>query len=142
MRPALKAAILENGLERMVTLHGGLPQEEVARHLVRANCYVQPSIIARNKKMEGIPVAIMEAMAAKLPVIATNISGISEIVIHNRTGLLVEEKNPQEIAEAIAYIYHHPTEADTMAEAANQLVHDEFNLITNAQKIYDVFMGI
>jgi len=141
MRPELEAAIQEYGLGNLVTMHGGLSQEAVARHLVRGNCYVQPSIIARNKKMEGIPVAIMEAMAANLPVIATDISGIPEIVIPKRTGLLVEEKNPQKLADAILYIYNHPVEAETMAQAARQLVRDDYNLVVNTRKIYNIFMG-
>jgi len=139
LRPVLEAAIRDYGLERQVTLHGGLPQEEVAGHLVRGNCYVQPSIIAKNKKMEGIPVSIMEAMAARLPVVASRISGIPEIVIHNRTGILVEEKDPKELAEAIVFLYQNPAKAEAMVKSASQLVENQFNLVVNAKKIYDVF---
>jgi glycosyltransferase involved in cell wall biosynthesis len=59
-----------------VELMGPLPQEQVAELLPAVDCYVQPSIITPSGKMEGIPVALMEALACELPVIATQISGI------------------------------------------------------------------
>ncbi len=141
MRQVLETSILEFALESRVTLHGGLAQEDVARHLVRGNCYVQPSIIAKNKKMEGIPVAIMEAMAAKIPVVATKISGIPEIVIHNRTGILVDEKDAKQLAAAILFCYQNPVEVQTMVKLARQLVEKEYHLVDNAKKIYEVFVS-
>lgn len=142
MRHVLEAKISNYDLEGHITLHGGLPQEEVAGYLVRGNCYVQPSIIAKNKKMEGIPVSIMEAMAAKLPVVASRISGIPEIVIHNQTGILVEEKDPKQLAEAILFFYQNPVKAQAMAQFASQLVENEYNLVVNTQKIYNVITSI
>jgi len=141
MRQVLETSIQEFALEGRVTLHGGLPQEDVASHLVRGNCYVQPSIIAKNKKMEGIPVAIMEAMAAKIPVVATKISGIPEIVIHNRTGILVDEKDAIQLAAAILFCYQNPVEVQTMVKLARQLVEKEYHLVDNAKKIYEVFVS-
>jgi len=140
-RSNLEALIRGFNLEDYITLHGAMPQEDVGRYLQIANCYVQPSIIAPNKKMEGIPVAIMEAMAAGLPVVATGLSGIPEIVHDGKTGLLVPEKDPTALANAIVYYYQHPKEANKIAESSKEYVKREFNLSITTSKIYRLFLG-
>jgi colanic acid/amylovoran biosynthesis glycosyltransferase len=127
-RRKIEAKINIYDLSRQVTLHGALPQETVTEWFHRADCYVQPSIIASNKKMEGIPVSIMEAMASGLPVVASDISGIPELVRPGETGWLVPEKKPKAIADAIEYIYDHPEKASTLAAQGQEFVNKEFNL--------------
>jgi len=139
-RSVLENLISRFGLSSYVTLHGGLPQEQVAQYLQRGDCYIQPSIIAPNKKMEGIPVSIMEAMASNLPVVATKISGIPELVRHQLTGLLVNEKNAKELAEAIVFLYQNPNKAKEFARKGRELVKTEFNLVENTKKIYALFL--
>jgi glycosyltransferase involved in cell wall biosynthesis len=100
-RRSLEAAIARGGLGGCVRLRGALRQEEVAALLGHAAIVVLPSVVARDGQMEGIPVALMEAMAAERPVIATAISGIPELVEHAVNGLLVEPGNAQALADAI-----------------------------------------
>jgi glycosyltransferase involved in cell wall biosynthesis len=133
----LLAQIKKLGLQGVVELIGPKTQREVAELLSESDCYVQPSIVTPSGKMEGIPVSLMEAMAAALPVVATKISGVPELVRHDDTGLLVPPENPNQLAAAILEIYNHPDKARSMADAGRDLVLNEFNLERNALVLSD-----
>ena len=115
-------------LQKEVILAGSKTEEEVAAYLSRADCFVLPSIITGTGKMEGIPVVLMEALASKLPVIASEISGIPELIEDNQTGLLVSPQSPDMLAEKIIWMIEHPVESEEMAQAGYQKVLEEFNL--------------
>ena len=68
-------------------------------------------IFVRPSLTEGMPLTVLEAMASGLPVIATRVSGTSEIIAHNETGILVEPGNVEQLAEAIKYLVESPEEA-------------------------------
>jgi colanic acid/amylovoran biosynthesis glycosyltransferase len=138
----LKGLIAAKNLEAVVELTGPLPQDSVAKILQQAACYVQPSIITSSKKMEGIPVAIMEAMACALPVVATNISGIPELVRHAQTGWLVPAMDPKALAEAIAAVHADQRSAQDMAQAGRQLVLAEFDLQRNVSQLAGLFQTV
>jgi len=129
----LKRLIEREGLQDDVFLLGALPQEDVADLLPTADCYVQPSVITPEGKMEGIPVALMEAYAAGLPVIATDISGIPELVRTNETGFLVPPEDSLALANTIMHLYHHFEHARQLASQGRDLVLDQFNLDQNVQ---------
>ena len=134
-RQALEKLIASHQLNNHVILLGAKTQNEVATLLKTAHCYVQPSIIMPSGKMEGIPVALMEAMATGLPVVATAISGIPELVHRGETGYTLAPGAPEQLATLIKQVYHHPDQAVRRAENARQLVMDEFNLEKNARRL-------
>src|SRR5205085_2468347 len=72
-----------------VVLAGAKPQSEVRQRLAAGNVFVLPSVIDVQGGMDNLPTVIMEAMATRLPVVATNVGGIPEMVIENETGFLV-----------------------------------------------------
>ena len=135
LRLHLEYAIKSNNLENLVTLVGPQTQDEVSMLLRTANCYVQPSVIMPSGKMEGIPVALMEAMASSVPVIATSISGIPELVRDRETGLLVPPENPSAIAEALVEVFMRYPDAYKRAERGRKWVFEEFELIANVRKL-------
>ncbi len=139
LQSLLNGQIREHGLEEMVELMGPRTQDEVSRLLETADCYVQPSIITRSGKMEGIPVALMEAMASEIPVVATSISGIPELVQDEETGWLVPPESASSIAKALNSIYTEPEEARRRAQKGRQLVINEFELIANTKKLSYLF---
>lgn len=138
-RGALDAQIQRLGLQSKVQLLGAKTQQEVASLLSQADCYVQPSVIQPNGKMEGIPVALMEALAHGLPVIATQISGIPELVQPGVTGLLVPQRSAADLANAITRVFEHPADVAPLAAAGRQLVLQEFNLNTTCATIASLF---
>lgn len=83
------------GIRECVEFVGAVPHERVQDCMVHADVLVLPSL------SEGFPVTILEAMAIGLPVIATRVGGVPEIIENNVNGYLVETENPQEIAEAL-----------------------------------------
>jgi glycosyltransferase involved in cell wall biosynthesis/O-antigen ligase/aminoglycoside phosphotransferase (APT) family kinase protein len=128
MRPALEAQIRRLDLQHVVTLAGARPQHEVAALLRSASLLVMPSIVAPDGQMEGIPVAIMEAMAARLPVVASSLSGIPEAVGHGSTGFLVEPGRPSELALAIERVFSDEGATRRMGDAGRAAIEQEFRL--------------
>lgn len=86
------------GIENNVKFIGSVPHCDVIKYMIASDIFILPSL------SEGFPITILEAMSAGLPIIATNVGGIKEILKSERNGFLVEPKNSQQIAEKIIYI--------------------------------------
>ncbi len=142
LRSELERQIVQAGLDGKVKLLGPRPQEEVGRILQTADCYVQPSVITPSGKMEGIPVALMEAFASGLPVVATSISGIPELVRPHETGYLVPPADAAALAGQLRNVYTNPAQARALAQAGRALVLREFDLAGNVQKLAAHFMSV
>lgn len=92
------------GLEGKVKFTGLLNHEEVANLLSRTDIFIHPSVTSQDGDEEGIPTAIMEAMASGLPIISTKHSGIPELITDGGNGILVNEQDEEQIANAIEEI--------------------------------------
>jgi glycosyltransferase involved in cell wall biosynthesis len=121
-----------------VEFRGATTQAEVAAALDRARVFVLPSIRDATGRMEGIPVALMEAMAAGVPVVATRLSGIPELVT-GETGLVVEPGDAPALAAAVASLLEDPGRARRNAAAARAYVAERFDLFTEADRLGDLF---
>jgi glycosyltransferase involved in cell wall biosynthesis len=139
LRDALAEKIRKLNIGDVVELVGPKNQKEVADLLMFADCYVQPSVITSTGKMEGIPVSLMEAMASNVPVIATKISGIPELVRNGQTGWLVPPEDPQALAETIMHVRNVPEEAARCAQAGRDLVLNEFNITITTGLLSNLF---
>lgn len=138
-RSMLEGLIAQYNLSQSVELLGAMGQADVASVLRGAQVYVQPSVITPSGKMEGIPVSIMEAFASGVPVVASQISGIPELVIPNETGYLFPPADVQALANILEYIYCNPVEAKFLAKAGQDKVFREFELGANVQKLSLLF---
>lgn len=108
--PAVRQYISACGLKDAVRLHGALPNHEVLDLMRSADIFVQHSITAsETEDEEGLPVAILEAMAHALPVIATRHAGIPEAVVEGSTGTLGQEGDTDGMAERILALARNPT---------------------------------
>lgn len=126
--PELERRIAELGLRDLVKLAGALPQNEVARRLGRSSVFVLPSVVAPDGQMEGIPVALMEAMAAGRPVVASDLSGIPELVQDGVNGLLVQPGDAEGIAAALKRLIDDPGLGRALGERGRERVEREFRL--------------
>lgn len=142
LRDRLERLISALDLRGVVTLLGAQDQHAVLKLTRRANLVLMPSIIAPNRLMEGIPVALMEALAVGLPVIASNISGIPELIRHGETGLLVPPESPTAIRDAILACYQEPEAAAARAERGRQLIEHEYSLVENVGRLDRLFQGV
>jgi glycosyltransferase involved in cell wall biosynthesis len=116
----LRQSIRVRGLDPHIRLLG--QRADAISYTVAATVYVNPSSV------EGLPVALLEAMALARPVVATAAGGVPQVVIDGQTGLLVEPDNPEALAAAILRMLLEPEEAARMAKAGSELVESTFGL--------------
>jgi glycosyltransferase involved in cell wall biosynthesis len=110
-----------------VRLVGALPREGVIERYASATAYVQPSRVAADGDRDGIPNVLLEAMAMAVPVIATRVSGIPEVVVDGHNGLLVEPDDAQAIADAVQRLIEQPALGAQLARAARRTVTSDFD---------------
>jgi glycosyltransferase involved in cell wall biosynthesis len=134
MRPALEAAIAGHGLQAHVTLTGWLSEQGVREELGRAHALVMPSFA------EGLPMVVMEAMAAARPVIATYIAGTPELVRPGETGWLVPAGNAEALADAVLALAATPAaDLQSMGQAARTRVLARHDSAIEAAKLASHF---
>lgn len=136
---SLRTQIQELGLEGAVSLLGALPQREVHRIIQEATLFVAPCITASTGDRDGLPTVILEAMALGTPCLATDVTGISEVVRHLETGLIVPEQQPQLLADAIAKYFSDPQLGVKMARSARKLMQDQFDAPYNTAQLRQIF---
>ncbi len=129
LREQIARLIQKFGLEQEVILEGAQPAEEVRRQLALANAYVNSSLC------EGLSVSIMEAMAARLPVVATRVTGIAELVEDKVNGYLVEPKNETELAAALQKMIFDPSQGKKMGELNRRRIETDFALEAEVKKL-------
>jgi colanic acid/amylovoran biosynthesis glycosyltransferase len=139
LRPPLEARVRRLGLENRVRFLGALPQEQVTERLEQADLFVLPSIVARSGQMEGIPVALMEALACELPVVATSLSGIPELVRDGETGVLATPGSPESLRDALQRTLADPEGSARRAAAGRRLVAAEYDLDVSARTLAELF---
>ena len=139
----LRRLIGDAGLAGRVRLVGPKPRSEVAALLREADVLVAPSVPTRSGRREGIPVVIMEAMASGLPVVASRLSGIPELVEDGRTGILVVPGDAHAIADALIRLHQDPSLAQRLGAEARRRVLDEFDVGRNAARLaVRIFAGM
>jgi colanic acid/amylovoran biosynthesis glycosyltransferase len=139
LEPELRRRIARRKLEGVVELTGAAPQADVRAALYRAAIFVLPSVVTPSGDRDGIPVSLMEAMAAGTPVVSTRVSGIPELVEHGREGLLVPEHSPAALADALARLLQEPALGHDFARAAREKVEREFDASREARKLLALF---
>lgn len=138
-RTELEEIIKQQKLEGTVNLLGAMEHSSVKELLLEADLFAMPCVVTHDGTMDGIPVALMEAMAVGVPVISTRVSGIPEL-INDRVGKLVEQKNSREMAGAIvefAKLSHN--DRIKMGQEARHVIDQEFNSTTEAAKLLSYF---
>lgn len=128
-RAGLEAMASSLGLGGRIAFTGAQNQQQVAARMAEADLFVLPSFA------EGLPVVLMEAMASGLPVIATNIAGIPELVEDNVTGRLVEAGDERQLARAMRDCLTMPLPALTMARQGQIRASRDHDMWTEARRL-------
>ena len=140
LRGTLQAGIDRQGLSTGVELLGARPQAEVRQALGRASIFTLPSRIAPGGDRDGIPVSLMEAMAAGAPVVSTRVSGIPELVEDQSEGLLVPPQDPRALADALARLLDDGALRRRLALAARAKIVRDFDAAGEASKLLELFV--
>ena len=130
------------GLGERVTFLGPRPHTEILAELSRSHVFVLPSLTGQDGDQEGVPVSIMEAMAAGLPVVSTRHSGIPELVADRVTGALANEGDDASLAEAIAWTAAHSAEWAKMGAAARRVVEGEFDVAATGPRLRNLYASL
>jgi len=128
LRRSLEAQAERLKLGDAIRFTGLLPHARVAEELTQAHVFVLASRTSREGDMEGIPVALMEAMAQGMPVLATRHSGTPELVEHDFSGLLCDEGDRAGLARNMREIAGEPERWTTMGAAGAAKVRADFDL--------------
>lgn len=123
-----KKLVNDSGLINKVIFKGVQSSAEIQTLMEGSIAFVQHSVTAPNGDSEGTPVAILEAQAAALPVISTYHAGIPDVVIHNETGLLVEEGDLDGMAENMMKVLQEENLAKKLGEAGRKRIAENFTL--------------
>lgn len=132
LRAELEALAAELGLSERIRFHGSAPEERVRELLGRADLLVLPSIVAGDGQMEGLPVVLMEALAAGVCPVTTRLSGIPEIVADGVTGVLAEPGDSESLRAALARAL---AGGVFDAQAGRSLVEREFDVHRSAERL-------
>ncbi|MDY6866960.1 MAG: glycosyltransferase [Chloroflexota bacterium] len=129
----------EYQLQDRVQLLGIVFQEQLVDYLNQTDIFVLPCVTAANGDMDGVPVALMEAMAMELPVISTYVSGIPELIEDGQSGLLVEERDAVALADAIQRLLEDQKLRQDLGKGGRCKVSQEYNIFDNAAQLASLF---
>jgi len=157
-RKRLKEQINQLGLEDCVVLLGPKANDQLVQFVSCASVFFMPCVKTQNGDMDGIPVAMMEAMACEVPVVSMRLSGIPELVRHNVNGLLVDTRHEargtrhvhrqsslvphpsfvEALAEAVGSLLSNPDRIRRFGRAARQQINKNFNIIETAARLREL----
>ena len=132
----LKELTAQSGLKERIKFLGYIHEEELTRLYLRSDAFVLPSI------WEGLPLTLLEAWAARLPVIATNVGGIGDVCINEENALVIPSKNPQKLAEAMKLLIDNEPLEKKLAVNGRRLVEKEYSWKIIAKRTLDVYKNL
>lgn len=130
-RAMLERMITAAGLGANVQITGYRTSEEVRAATLNAEIVCLPCVVAQNGDEDGLPIVLMEGMAAAKPCVSTTIGGISELIVNESSGLLVAERDAQSLADALRRLLEDHDLRRQLGAAARERVEANFDLARN-----------
>jgi glycosyltransferase involved in cell wall biosynthesis len=128
-------------LDAPVTFRGSLPHEQVLQLYRRAAVFCLPCVVASTGDRDGLPSSVLEAMALGVPVVTTAVGGLRELVVDGKTGLIVPERNPLALADALERLLSDGTLANRLAAESRRVVERGFSLDRSVSRLRELFPG-
>jgi glycosyltransferase involved in cell wall biosynthesis len=141
-RPKLEAIRDELQIQESVQFLGFVSNEQLSQEYAKCDIWVNPSIIDSWGDTEGLGVGSIEAYCYGKPVIASAVGGIPDTVIHGKTGFLVSEKNPEELASSISQLLSKPDLAKTMGSAGFAFAKRTFEWSAITSKLVSLYHSV
>ena len=142
LRPALEQQAKHLGVAERVDFPGFVPNTKVAEAVYTSHLYFHPSRTSSDGNREGVPNAMLEAMASGVPVIATQHGGIPEAVTDGESGLLVAENDPQALASAALRVMADPLLAQKLGLAGHESVAKTFARDAQARHLVTLYKDL
>lgn len=133
-----RALAQELGIGAAVTFLGAQPHAVVREEMLRARCFVQHSVEAPNGDCEGTPVGILEAGATGLPVVSTRHAGIPDVVVEERTGLLVDERDTEAMAAQMLRLAEDAELAGRLGREARRHIEQHFSQEQSLKRLWTI----
>ena len=137
----LRAKIDALDLAGTITLDGPMPREHLIDLLPRAAAFAAPCVVGTDGNRDGLPTVLIEAMARGVPVVATDVTGIPELVMDGRTGIIVPQHDPGAVATALEHLLVDRGLAHRLAVAGRETVESRFDLRHNVAELRDLLVG-
>ncbi|WP_025897553.1 glycosyltransferase family 4 protein [Sneathiella glossodoripedis] len=115
------------GIAGQINWRGAQSQQTVLQAMQEADIFVLASRIAEDGDRDGLPNVLMEAQSQKAAILSTRVSAIPELIEHEKTGLLVEQRDPEGMAQALATLITTPTLREKLTEAGDSFLRDNFD---------------
>lgn len=135
LRAPLEALARELGVQDRVSFIGPVAHRDVTAWLHSLDAFVLACKVDAAGDMDGIPVSLMEAMSQRVPVVSTRLSGIPELVVHERTGLLAEPADPASLAAVLRRMLENAPLRRALTEGAATHVQQEFGQAENLDRL-------
>jgi len=137
----LKAQAAKEAPGQVVFL-GKISNEDLEKEYQQAGCFILPAIVDSRGDTEGLGVVLIEAAEYGVPIIASEVGGIVDVIINNKTGLLVKEKSPQELADAIRRLRDDPNLSKTLTDNCRSHVNEFFSWDRITEKQLTIYKNI
>jgi glycosyltransferase involved in cell wall biosynthesis len=138
----LQQQVTEYGIEDHVEFLGHVSDERLKRELSEASVFALPCVIAEDGDRDAMPVVLKEAMASETACVSTTVSAIPELITDGYDGLLVPEKEPDELASAIQELLDNPEKRKNIAENGRETVHTKFDISESVDTLSEVFKSL
>lgn len=139
LKPSLSQLVLDLGLEDEVEFLGAIDHEEVVKQLAWSDIYVQPSIQLKNGDKDGVPNALLEAMASAKAVVATSIAGMPEVITNGMNGILVRPEDPIELFAALKSMAQNIELRNELGNKAAIEIRDNWNRKEAHKELKELF---
>ncbi|HSK10253.1 MAG TPA: glycosyltransferase [Vicinamibacterales bacterium] len=136
---ALRDQVARHGLEGRVVLAGPQPQGAVMEAIAGASVLAMPCVVGADGNRDGLPTAILEAMALGTPCVATDVTGIPEAITNGRSGLIVRQRDAGALAAAIDRLLTDAPLRVHLAEGARRRIEADFDIRRNTAIMRKVF---
>lgn len=139
LQPEMEELIRALSLGEILSLCGKKTLEEVVDLYRRATIFALPCRVADDGDRDGIPNVFMEAMAMGLPVVSTDVSGIPELIHHNRNGLLVPQQDAESLAKALGRLLENPELRRRLGQAGRETIVKNFVSEQSSRQLKELF---
>jgi len=142
LQDALQERIDRHGLQERVHLLGALQQDRVLALYGQSDMFALACVVADDGNRDGLPVVLIEAMSCELPVVTTPVTGIVDLVEHNRTGILVKERDAAALADTLKLLIERRDLRESMGRLGRQKILSDFQVQQTTARLASFFRKV